>query len=247
MLPILFDWHGIRIHSYPAMQSTGLMLGIVAGNYAANLAGLDSSRVFIAMVLLTIPGLVGARLLFVATHWKLYRFGPGRIWRRSEGGASLQGGLLLAVATSVPLLAAIEISLASFWDVATFAVLLWLVFGRFGCLLHGCCSGRPTEGRFAFYLRNHRGVWQRRIPTQLLEAGLAVLLLFGAVSIWNQHPLPGAVFLSALGLYALGRLALQATREDNDSPGVLNIQQIFSTAFGVLSLVGLLVTWFATT
>ena len=43
------------------MQYLGLIFGIIVSNYAANMAGLDSARIFIATVLLTIPFLVGAQ------------------------------------------------------------------------------------------------------------------------------------------------------------------------------------------
>ena len=58
--------------AYLAMLYLGLTSGIIVSNYFANLAGLDSARIFIATVLLTIPFLVGARLLFVAINWKLF-------------------------------------------------------------------------------------------------------------------------------------------------------------------------------
>jgi phosphatidylglycerol:prolipoprotein diacylglycerol transferase len=246
MRPVLFVWQGVRIYSYPAMMYLGMVLGIVAGNYAANLRGLDSARVLVAMLLLTIPGLIGARLLFVAIHWGLYRREPRRIWRRSEGGAALQGGLVLAVAVSVPLLGAIGVPFAAYWDVATFTLLIWLIFARVGCLLHGCCSGRPSQAWFALNLPDHRGIWRQRIPTQILEAGWAALLLLGAAGLSNQPLFPGAVFLAALGAYALGRFALQRTREVQDQLGALNVQQAISAAFGVVALVGLLVVWLGT-
>jgi phosphatidylglycerol---prolipoprotein diacylglyceryl transferase len=205
MYPVLLRWHGVRVHSYAACLYVGMVLGMIAGNYAANVSGLHSARAFVAMVLLIVAGLVGARLLFIATHWSLYRSQPSRIWRRSEGGAAVQGGLLLAVAVSVPLLAAIGLPFGAFWDVMTLAMLIGLIFARLGCLLHGCCGGRPTRGRFALYLPDHRGVWRRRIPTQLLEAGGGVLILLGAVGLWDQRPFHGAIFLAAVTAYAWGR------------------------------------------
>ncbi len=243
MRPVLFAWHGVRIYSYPAMLYLGMVLGIVAANYAANLAGLDSARVYVAMVLLTIPGLVGARLLFVVTHWQHYRHQPGHIWRRSEGGAAMLGGLPLMLAVSVPLLSAFKIPFAAFWDVATFTIFIGLMFARVGCLLHGCCCGRPTQRRFALYLPDHRGVWRRRIPTQILDGGLAVLVLFGAIGMWNQRPFPGAVILATAAVYSFGRIFIEPTRKAQDRLGALNVQQALSAAIGVLALAAFVLGW----
>ena len=141
---VLFEWRGIRIYSYPAMLYLGLTVGVIVGNYVANLARMDTARVLIATMLLTISGMVGARLLFVATHWTVYRREPRRIFRRSEGGAANQGGLIMAVSISPPIFTALQLPFGAFWDVTTFVMLIWLIFGRFGCVLHGCCSGRPS-------------------------------------------------------------------------------------------------------
>lgn len=243
MRPVLLTWRSVRLHSYPALLYLGMVFGIATGDYVANVAGLNSARVLVAMILLTIPGLVGARLLFVATNWELYRHDRGGIWRRSEGGAAMQGGLLLAIVVSVPLLGSLGLSFGAFWDVATFAALIQLVFARVGCLLHGCCAGRATEGRFALCLPDHRGIWQRRVPSQLLEAGWAVLILVGAAALWVDRPFPGAVFLTALTAYVLGRVALEPLRESRTRIGGIDVQRALAAAFGVLAFGGLLIAW----
>lgn len=240
MRPVLFVWRGVTVYSYPAMLYLGMVLGIVAGNYASNAAGLDSAHVYIAMVLLIIPGLLGARLTFVATNWQHYRREPARIWRRSEGGGSMLGGLPLMVLVSVPLLAALRVPFASFWDVATFVLLVGMLFTRLGCLLNGCCAGRPSDGWCALHLPNYRGVWRRRVPSQMLEALLTALLLFAAVLIWGRNPFPGAVFLFTVAGYSGGRLLLEPMRDEQDRIGSLNVQLTFSAAFVALALAGLI-------
>jgi len=245
--PVLLTWRGARVHSYPVLLYLGMVFGIVVGDYVANDAGLNSARALLAMVLLTIPGLVGARLLFVATNWHRYRHDRARIWRRSEGGAAMQGGLLLAVVVSVPLLGVLGLPFGGFWDAATFAALTQLVFARVGCLLHGCCAGRPEAGRLALYLPDHRGIWQRRVPSQLLEAGCAVLILVGAAAWWDERPFPGAVFLAALSAYVFGRVALEPLRESRTRIGGMDVQRALAAVFGVLALGGLLIAWLAST
>jgi phosphatidylglycerol:prolipoprotein diacylglycerol transferase len=243
MRRVLFDVYNIRIYSYPAMLYVGMVLGIVVGNYAANLTDLNSVHVFIVQLLLTIPALVGARLLFVATHWRIYRSEPARIWRMAEGGSAMQGGLLLSLAVSVPLLAAFKLSFGTFWDVATFTLLTGMMVTKVGCLLNGCCSGRPTEGWFALCLPDHQGSWQRRIPTQLLDAGLVALVLLGEAGFWFQRPFAGAGFLTALAAYAIGRLFLQPMRASQDRLGLINVQQAFSAAFALIAFSGFLGGW----
>jgi prolipoprotein diacylglyceryltransferase len=240
---VLFEWRGIKIHSYLVMVYLGLTVGLVAGNALANLGGLPAGRVLVALMLLTVPGLVGARLLFLAANWSVYRHEPWRIWRRSEGGAAVQGGIVLSVAVSPPLLTALKIPFGAFWDVATFVMLIWLIFGRLGCLLHGCCSGRPSAGPLTMELPDQRGIWRRRIPTQLLEVGWGVLILLGVIGLWNERRFPGAIFLAAVTAYAWGRFVLEPMREHRARVGALDVQQALAAAIGTLALAGFLIAW----
>src|SRR5439155_2495456 len=102
MRPVLFTWRGHAVPSYPAMLYVGLVLGLVAGNLAANATGLDGARVYAASVALLPLALVGARLVSVLANWGAYRGRTRRVWRRSEGGQAMYGGLV-AVPVSVPL------------------------------------------------------------------------------------------------------------------------------------------------
>jgi prolipoprotein diacylglyceryltransferase len=240
---VLFEWRGIKINSYPVMLYLGLTFGMVAGDFMANRAGLPAARVLGAIILLTMFGLLGARLLFVATHWSVYRREPWRIWRRSEGGAAVQGGLVLAVMVSPPLLMVLHLPLGAFWDVTTFVMLIWLIFGRIGCLMHGCCSGRPSSGPFTLELPNQIGIWRRRFPTQLLESAWALLLLLGAIGLSRRAPFPGAVFLAAIAAYGMGRIALEPLREQQDRYRGMNFQQGIAAGLITVALISLVVLW----
>jgi phosphatidylglycerol---prolipoprotein diacylglyceryl transferase len=223
MCPILFRWYGRPVYSHPAMLYAGLTLGLVLGNLEANLRGLDGTRVYIAAVLLVVPALAGARLAYIIGHWQSFRPELVMVWRRSVGGYALYGGLL-AVPVSVPLLAALGAPFWAFWDTATFTILVGMVFTRVGCLLQGCCGGKATAGRFGLIGRGRDGLAVRRIPTQLLEAGLGAALLGGAAAIPPEAP-GGVVFLAALVGYAAGRLLLQGTREAEQPVGGLGAQR----------------------
>src|SRR5688572_29204494 len=96
MRRVLFQWRGITIHSYPAMLYVGIVLGVIIGTRAGALHGMPKGRLLASMLLLVAPALMGARLLYVATHWKVYRLRPGDICRKSDGGAGLYGGLIAA-------------------------------------------------------------------------------------------------------------------------------------------------------
>jgi phosphatidylglycerol---prolipoprotein diacylglyceryl transferase len=243
MRPILFQWRGLTIHSYPAMLYFGLVAGMVAGDIAAHVAGIDPFRTYVALMILTVPALLGSRLLHVVLHWPLYRENPRRILSRNEPGGAQYGGLPLILPISVPLLAALNLPLGAFWDVAMFTILVTMIFGRVGCLLHGCCCGRPSQSWWAMYLPGRLGAREKRIPTQLLEAAWGVVLLVGAMAVWRHLPFPGALFLAVTAGYASGRLVLESLRQHEPAACPFNVFHGLSLALVVLSLAVLAAHW----
>jgi phosphatidylglycerol---prolipoprotein diacylglyceryl transferase len=125
---------------------------------------------------------------------------------------ALYGGLILAVAVSVALLPLASVRFWTFWDAASLTMLVGLFFTRFGCLVNGCCGGVATSRWFGVNLPDDKGRWGRRISTQLLEAGWALLALGVALEIAGQLPFKGFLFVMVLGGYGAVRLLLEPTR-----------------------------------
>jgi phosphatidylglycerol:prolipoprotein diacylglycerol transferase len=225
------------------MVYLGFVVGIVAGNIAAHASHVDAFRVYVATLVLIPVGLIGARLLYVVSHWPLYRHNPRRIWDPSQGGAAQYGGLALVLPLSLPLLAALGLSFGAFWDVEVFTLLLVMIFGRVGCLMNGCCAGRPSRLWLTLYLPNRSGVWDRRIPTQCLEAGLAAVLLICAIVLRRSLPFPGALFLLVAAGYAAGRLVLESTRESHAGVRRFTIHHAISLLTILSSLTAVIARW----
>jgi phosphatidylglycerol---prolipoprotein diacylglyceryl transferase len=218
--PILLTVRGRELHSYPVL----LYLGSVGGTIAAAAAAPDrlAARVAFATTVLIVPALVGSRLLYVLTHLGAYRGRWGLAVRRSAGGGAMYGGLILALPLSIPLLRVLEVPFGVYWDAALFTLLIGMAFTRVGCLLHGCCRGTD------------------RVPTSVLEAALACVLLATAVALRGEGPFPGALFASALATYATGRFALDFTRADRRRFG-LTVAQAASVC-AVLAVVPVVLT-----
>lgn len=201
------------------MLYLGLVFGVLAGNVAAHIAGIDPLRSYFAILILIIPALTGARLLYVALNWKVYRSDPGRIWKRGDGGLVMYGGLPPMLLCSIPLLHAWHLNFGQFWDVSSFTICIGMIFARIGCLLNGCCGGRASNSWFSVYLPNSRGVWEKRVPTQVLEAMCAAVLLISAAFVWRRAPFPGALFLFVTLGYSSARFIMEFAREREPNRG----------------------------
>ena len=164
MCRVLIEWRGFRLRSYPALLYLGILTGLGLQSLAAHAMGLPRVRVYFATLILLPIALAGSRVLFVATHWPEYRREPRRIWQSGDGGLALYGGVPLMLAASVPVLAAMHLPFGAFWDAAVFCIFPGMAFARAGCLLNGCCSGRPSSCRFAMRLPDQHGQWARRVP-----------------------------------------------------------------------------------
>jgi phosphatidylglycerol:prolipoprotein diacylglycerol transferase len=244
MRPILFKWGRLTVASYPAMVYLGLLAGVVAGNIAAHAAGINAFRVYLATLILIVPSLIGARLFYVASHWRFYRQNPRQIWNREEGGFAQYGGFLCVIPFSVPVLAALGLPFGAYWDVAIFTILVLMIFGRIGCLLNGCCAGRSSRSWISLYLPNRKGIWDRRIPTQCLETACAAFLLVVALIAKTLTLFPGALFLIVVAGYAGGRLVLESTREAAASGASrFTIHHGISIGMIVLSVAALIAGW----
>lgn len=236
MRRILFRFFGTPIYSYPAMLYVGIVLGIYAELHAAKSIGLSLESTLFATLILLSLALLGARLLHVLPLWHLYRHNLRRILHFSNGGASMYGGLIVAVPASFPLLAAFGLPFGSFWDVASFTMLVGMVVTRVGCFLNGCCCGRPTLGRWGLNLPNHNGVWRKRVPMQMWEAAYGALVLAGAIVLWRVRPFEGALFFYGVGAYGLGRLVLESFREEQSWVRGISVQKAISVGLMVISV-----------
>jgi len=225
------------------MLYVGSLAGIVASNAAAHAVGINAFRAYVANLVLLAIGLISGRLLYVTAHWSLYRENPHSIWNPNEGGATMYGGLMVVLFSSAPLLAILGLPLGKFWDATVFGLLILLIFGRIGCLLNGCCAGRASRSSISVRLPNSKGVWERRIPTQVLEAAWAATLFVGAIAVWRWLPFPGALFLVVAMAYGAGRLGLESMRELAQGAGRFTMNHAISMVLMGASLATLAARW----
>lgn len=240
MRRVLFSWRGIRVWSYPACLYLGLVLGVFAHQAAARSAGLDPLRSYVAILLLIPVALSGSRLLWIALNWETYRATPREPWSLPKGGGAMLGGLPLILLAAIPLTAALGIPYWRFIDTTLFCILPTMIVGRVGCVLNGCCVGKPSAGQFAMALPDVHGVWAHRHPTQLLEGGAGIVLLALAIAVGPTRYAPGTLFLLCAAIYALARLGIQPLRADSERLAGTNALMLISAAVLVSSLIAML-------
>lgn len=223
MRPVLVSVAGRPIPAFQALQYMGVLAGLTLGAEITRRLGDDANAFLLAGFALFIPAVVSAHLGPALISGRAGR----RTWILPQEGSAIffaLPGLFLAAPFVVWVAG---LSVGAFLDGAAAAVLTGTIFGRIGCLLHGCCAGRPTNGRVGLRLTDVHGVATRRVPTQLLDTCWAALLLGALLAVAGQLP-TGACFYSASVLYGAGRFLTDFTRQQRPPSGGLSQAQLAS-------------------
>lgn len=198
---------GARLGVWPALVGVGVVCALVVQYLLGRHAGLPTLRVLGLSLLASVLGAVGAKVYYLVEH---RRERPPLL----TAGMCIQGFVLAAIATLVLGALALGVAVGALLDVTTPGLLWAMTIGRFGCFFGGCCAGRPTASRFGLWSSNRRlGV--RRIPTQLLEASLALGVggAAAAVVLGDAASPAGLVFAAAIAAYTVGRQLLFPLRD----------------------------------
>jgi Prolipoprotein diacylglyceryl transferase len=191
----------------PAYRACGVV-GAYAGVAVLVAAGLLGGRPL---------GALGVAALAAATTFFIWAFMRRAVTRTER--LVLVEHLWLALAAAAGAAAALGEPVLATLDALVPAVFTLLAAGRVGCLLVGCCHGRPgtpgiryppalVEDGFPAHL-----VGVRLLPVQLLEAGaLAAIALAGLAGL--AFATPGTVLAWSLGAYAAARFGLEELRGD---------------------------------
>lgn len=210
MRPILFSLLGRPIAAAPAFAGLAALASYLHFERRKKELALSDEDFWLVIASLA-AGVVAGALLFYAL---LYGGGPINnanvlLTRRALPGGSFLGAYAGAIAFAALCCRWRKLPFAPVGDVLGAAAPLGLAVMRVGCLLHGCCYGRPTELPWALALHG-----ARVHPTQLYEA-LGSLAIFLYV---DRRRGRGALWAS-VGLYAALRFAVDFVRAGDPGLG----------------------------
>ena len=183
---------------------TGLVIvGVVAGFFIQsnliNEAHLSNSGLALASALTILSGAVGAKLWFRAQPATARQVAGGSGW-------CVQGAVVGGAIAMVTTLLILKIPVGLVVGATTPALLIGMGLGRVGCFFTGCCTGRVTASRWGIWSSDQR-VGARRIPTQLIEASLALVIGFTTWFVVEHRTsaLSIALLMVAFSIYTLLR------------------------------------------
>jgi phosphatidylglycerol:prolipoprotein diacylglycerol transferase len=224
MLPVLFTLGTLPVRANFVFSTLGFLVCLWVGSHLAQRTGYSRRQVlwFFAGLIVSafLVGMLNAWLFNLPSilrypHWRKLIFSG---WV-SHGG--ILGALLFC--QLAPHLSRQDVQQRT--DLIALMLPLYEGIYRIGCLLNGCCYGKPYTGLGAMLLPGELGNWELRFPTQalysLLGFGLFLLLLWLRGKIVRQ----GRLAVVYLVLYGIGRFAIDTMRGDAISLGMINLHQ----------------------
>ncbi|MBN95350.1 MAG: hypothetical protein CL928_14995 [Deltaproteobacteria bacterium] len=254
MHPVLFqlDLFGrsLPYHAYGGMIALGLLVGLGLALLNSKKEGIEPNDVLTLSLWIVGVGIVSSRVAFVLTAGAP-RNATGsssfadQLLATGGGGFVFLGGLLGALITALVYTRLRGISFLKMTDTLVPSVAFAQALGRVGCLLAGCCWGRPADAPLpAWVLEGFDLEWPRAlsltfthplslcdspgvplVPIQLIQSA-GCLLIFAVLwfVIRTRKTWDGQVFAWYLVLYSMLRPVWELLR--NDPRGGLLGEQI---------------------
>ncbi|MEA3328671.1 MAG: prolipoprotein diacylglyceryl transferase [Candidatus Omnitrophota bacterium] len=216
MYPVLFKIGPVNIYSYGVMVALGAIVAVYLAQQQAKKEGFKAEIIVDLGIYLLISGILGARLLYILTNIRQYLVNPVEIVMLHHGGLVVYGGIILAGFTGVLFLKRGKLPVLKIIDIVIPYLALGQAIGRIGCLLNGCCYGRPTDLAWGIYFP---GTSLALHPTQIYFClnALAVFLILNIVQ--KTKRFNGQTFISYFLIYPVGRFFIEFLR--GDSPCII--------------------------
>jgi len=222
MHPILFEVGGWPIYSYGVLLALAYLAGLQLAVIRARRQGIDGARIMDLGIYLIIAALIGAKLMLVVVDFDHFVDQPRELFSLFRTGGVFYGGLLVSVAVGLWLMRRYGLPMWATTDLFAPGIALGHVVGRFGCLLAGCCYGRPTDLPWGVTFTNPAAaanagtpLGQALHPTQLYDAGAELLILTVLLAFERRgRPFAGRTFWLYMLLYAASRIVVEMFRGD---------------------------------
>ncbi len=233
--PVAIDLGFIDIRWYGIMVVLATLSIVAISLVEARRRTIDTDHIYNLTVWSVISAVLFARLFHVIDNFSYYIRHPLQIFTNFEGLAVYGAvfGILLAFIIYS------RVKKLSFWtmgDLIAPGALVGMAVGRIGCILNGCCYGKPADLPWAVVYTNpdsYAPVGIPMHPTQFYHF-LWNMIAFGIVWALRKKVKPdGVLFLLYLAFYALGDLTVRYFRVGE--PFLFGMQQ--AQVIGIVILV----------
>ena len=247
MYPTLFELGPITVYSYGVLLAAAYLVGLKLALLRSRSRGLDANRVMDLGIYTIISALVGAKLMLLVVDFQRLSGSPADLLSLVRSGGVFYGGLLLAVPVALWYLRRHKMPVWGTCDAFAPGIALGHAVGRLGCLMAGCCYGRPTDLPWGIAFTNTFAAINvgtpldvHLHPTQLYESFAELIILLTLLGTEPRgHRFPGRTFWLYVLLYGMTRFVTEFYRGDPRGMvfDLLSTSQFISVLLVPMSLV----------
>ena len=249
MFPRLFQVGPLTVYSYGVLMGMGTLLAVVWPVRLAHKDGIPIAKAEGLGLVIVLSAVIGSKLLTAFDYPEFYSGDWDRVMDR---GGVFYGGFLLAVLTSAIYMRLTHLPGWRFADCIAPGLALAQGLGRIGCFLAGCCWGRETDLPIGVIFTSDLAhqitgvpLHLKVHPTQLYEAGIALLAIPFLLWLRTRKSFDGQVVLTYVLYYSVARFFLEFFRGDprgyyfNDSLSTSQLISLVIIPIAALLFVGL--------
>lgn len=249
MHPLLFEIGRFPVYTYGVLLAAAYLVGLWLAVRRARARGLNGDRVMDLGIWIIASALIGAKLLLLVVDFQYYSQNPGELFGVFRSGGVFYGGLIAAVAVAFWYMRRSRLPLWPTTDAFAPGIALGHVVGRLGCVMAGCCYGRPTSVPWAITFTSPLAAANVGTPlgvplhpTQLYEAGAELLILIALLATERRgRAFPGRTFWLYMLAYAVTRFIIEFYRGDpRGAVGIFSTSQFISLLLVPVSIVMLI-------
>lgn len=139
----------LTIKSYGFMVVMGFLAALYVVRRLTARLGHNPEYVTNVAIYSLITGIIGARIFYVVHYWDSFKDSPIEVFFVWKGGLELLGGVISAILMIIIYLLVQKLPIRRYLDILAIGLMIALAFGRVGCLLNGCCHGKPCSQPWA--------------------------------------------------------------------------------------------------
>lgn len=245
MFPDLFSIGPFTVHTYGAFMALSFIVAILVTVRLAPLYDITRSQVLDMGFIAVLWGIIGSRIAYVIMNFSYYRTYPLDIFKIWQGGVVFSGSLIAALIALYWYSRKHKISMLIIGDLCSPAAAIGQAVGRVGCLMAGCCYGKPTDLFWGITFTHPGSLAPLNTPlhpTQIYSSLSGFIIFIIALFMSYRKRFKGQVFLWFLILHSTSRLFVERFRGDDRGMilgGEMTLTQLFTLIILIAAVAGL--------
>ncbi|MDP2599130.1 MAG: prolipoprotein diacylglyceryl transferase [Deltaproteobacteria bacterium] len=224
MKPILFKLGLLSFPSYTFLIMIGILIGTWLGLKICRQRGLPVIYGIDMAIIGIVAGFLGGRVAHVLVEAPAYYWEePVRFFYFWQGGFVSWGAYIFVLASWYFYLTWRKQPVLAYFDAASMILPVLFFFGRTGCLLAGCCFGKPTDFLISLTFTDPGSTayqYHPNIPLHATQVYLMLNVLFIQMVLWfvykKRWRFQGQLLSILFLMYPVGRFLIEFLRGDID-------------------------------